>query len=417
MPGAGVHQPGEQLGEGGLARSRLADDGDPGAGRDVLGDVAEHQRPVGVAEVHVAEVDVERPRRQVGAVRPGVVEVGRGVEDADHAAPAGDGVLGVGQHLGAHLYRTHEQRHQEREREHLAGGDQAVEPELDADHDHAGVGQARRDAAQRERERGQPLGAGAGLLVAGDRLVDPDLGAVLDRVGADDGGAHDGLGDRGEHDADLAAHHAVGRGELALEVAEGEEQRQEAHPDHDRELPAVEEHHARGHHDLADADDPDDAAEHQELRDLVDVAGDARDQRAAALGALRQQREVVHVPERLDPQRGEATLGGGEQPRSHQVRRDAGDHDRDRGQHGHLHHEADVDAAGAVAAVEAAVERLLHRDRHDHPPGRAQEREQQGDGQPLAELRASSGSPDAASPAQRSRRPTPSTCCRACGQR
>ena len=110
-------------------------------------------------------------------------------------------------------------------------------------------------------------------------------------------------------------------GELALEVPDRQEQRREADPHHERELPAVEQHHDGRDQHLADADHEQQAAEHEELADLVDVAGDPRDQGAAALGVLRQQRQVVHVPERLDPQRRQAALGGGEQPRRHEVRR------------------------------------------------------------------------------------------------
>ena len=148
---------------------------------------------------------------------------------------------------------------------------------------------------------------------------------------ADDRRADDRLGDRGQHDADLAADDAVRRGQLALEVAQREEQRREADPDHDRQLPGVDQHHHGRDQHLADADDEDQAAEDQELADLVDVAGDPGDQRAAALGVLGEQRQVVHVPERLDPQGRQAALGGGEQPAGHQVRRDAGHHDRDGG--------------------------------------------------------------------------------------
>ena len=189
------------------------------------------------------------------------------------------------------------------------------------------------------------------------------LGALLDGVRADDRGADDRLGDRRQHHADLAAYDAVGVGEPALEVAQRQEQRQEADPDHDRQLPAVEQHHHGRDQHLADADDEDDAAEDQELADLVDVAGDPRDQRAAALGVLGQQRQVVDVPERLDPQRGQAALGGGEQPRGHEVRRDAGHHDRARPRPGPSSTvKRDV---GPVRAVEPAVEGLLHRDRDD----------------------------------------------------
>ena len=324
----------------------------------------QHRRAAGVGEADVVEGDLDRALGQPGARRPRVDHVGGGVQDADHAPPAGDGVLGVGEHLGAHLHRADEQRHQEREGEHLADGDLAVDAEQHAEDQHAGVGQAGRDATQGERERGQPLGAGAGLLVAVDRGVDAYLGAVLDRVGADHGRAHDGLADRAEHDADLAPYDAVGLGQPALEVAQAQEQRQEADPDHQGQLPGVERHHHGGDQDLADADDRDHAAEDQELADLVDVGGDPGDQRAAPLGVLGEQRQVVDVPERLDPQGRQAALGRGEQPVGHRVGRDAGDHDRDARDRRHRAHEGQVRAAGAADAL---VEGLLHRDGYDDP--------------------------------------------------
>ena len=125
----------------------------------------------------------------------------------------------------------------------------------------------------------------------------------------------------------------------------------------------------------SDADHEEDAAEDQELADLVDVGGDPGDQGAAALGVLGEDRQVVDVTERLDPQRGEAGLGGGEEAAGHEVRRDAGDHDRERGHQSHLEHELDV---GTVGAVEPAVEGLLHDDRDDDLADGGEHREREG---------------------------------------
>ena len=93
---------------------------------------------------------------------------------------------------------------------------------------------------------------------AGDRVVDPGLGAVLDRVGADDQCTDDRLGDHREHLPHHVADDSVGIGQPTLEVAERGEQRQEADPDDDRQLPAVEQHDQGRHDDLPDADDADD---------------------------------------------------------------------------------------------------------------------------------------------------------------
>ena len=138
----------------------------------------------------------------------------------------------------------------------------------------------------------------------------------------------------------------------------------------------------RDHH-LADADDEDQPAEDEELADLVDVARDPGDQRAAALGVLGEQREVVDVPERLDPQRGEAALGGAEQPAGHQVRREAGQRDRQRGHQPHRHDEPDV---GAALVAQAVVEGLLDGDRDDDLAERRDHREEQGDADALDQL-------------------------------
>ena len=117
-------------------------------------------------------------------------------------------------------------------------------------------------------------------------------------------------------------------------------------------------------------------AEDQELADLVDVAGDAGDQGAAALGVLGQQRQVVDVAERLDAQRGQAALGGGEQAGGHQVRREAGHRDRQPRPPGPSSHgEPDV---GAAVAVEPVVEGLLHRDRHDDLADRGEHGQERG---------------------------------------
>ena len=224
---------------------------------------------------------------------------------------------------------------------------------------------------------------GVGVLPVLDGGVDARLGAVLDAVGADDGGADDRLGDGAEQHADLVAYDGVGGRQLLLEPADREEQRGERQPDHQRELPAVEDHqHGRDQH-LADADDEDQAAEDEELADLVDVAGHAGDQCAAALGVLGQQREVVHVAERLGAQRRETALGGGEEPAGHQVGRAARHGDREGGEHPHPD---DVVEARTAGAVEPAVEGLLDRDRDDDLAARGDHGVEQGEPEALAQL-------------------------------
>ncbi len=106
----------------------------------------------------------------------------------------------------------------------------------------------------------------------------------------------------------------------------------------------------------------------------------------------------MHVPERLDPQGGQSALGAAEQAVGHQVGGDRGHHDRERGHPGHRGHEARV---GAARAVEAAVEGLLHRDRHHDPPERSEHGEHDGAAQALGELRGElDAAPDGAPGAQ-----------------
>ena len=256
----------------------------------------------------------------------------------------------------------------------MSRGPEPALAEPDADDQHAGVGQAGGDAAERERERGEALGPRRCRLVGGDGRVDALLGPRLDRVGAHHRGTDHGLGDGGEQRADLASYGRVGGRQLALEVAQAEEERREADPHDQRQLPAVDHHQHGRDQDLADADDEQQTAEHQELTDLVDVTGHAGHQRAAALGVLGQQRQVVDVAERLDPQGGEAALGGGEQARRHGVRRPAGQDDRGGGRDRQPGGEGRVRPVGPA---QAAVDRLLHGDGYDDLADRRDDGERQ----------------------------------------
>ena len=331
----------------------------------------------------MVEPDVDRATRQHLAVGTGVDQVGRRLEDAEDSPPARDGVLRLGEDLGAHLHRADEQRDQEREGQHATRGHVGGEAEQDADDDDARVGEAGRETAQRERRDGVGLGVGVGPLPVDDRVVDAGLGAVLDAVRAHDGGTHDRLGDRAEQDPHLVADDGVGRGELLLEPADREEQRGEGQPDHRGELPAVEQHQDRRDQHLADAHDEDQSAEDEELADLVDVGGHPRHQGAATLGVLRQQRQVVDVAERLGAERGKAALGGGEEPLRHEVGREAGDQDREGRCHTHPDDESDP---WPIGAVEAAVEGLLDGDGHHDLAAGGDDRQDQGPAQPFAQL-------------------------------
>jgi hypothetical protein len=97
-----------------------------------------------------------------------------------------------------------------------------------------------------------------------------------------------------------------------------------------------------------------------------------------------QHRQVVHVPERPRPQPGQRGLRGPEQPDVHPVDRDRGQHDDDRAEQEEVPDQVEVRTAGRG---QAAVDDLLHGDRHDDPAGGRHEGEGEGRRQPAAELR------------------------------
>jgi hypothetical protein len=72
-----------------------------------------------VGERDAVEADADRSVGQRDAVDR-VGHVARGVEHAQHAAQAGDGVLRLVERLGGDLHRLHEQRDEEQEADQLA---------------------------------------------------------------------------------------------------------------------------------------------------------------------------------------------------------------------------------------------------------------------------------------------------------
>ena len=262
----------------------------------------EHLVATGVGEADPAELHGDRAAGQLDAVVGRVGDVGRGVDDADDAAPARDGVLHLVEDLGGLLHRHGEEVDEEEEGEQLAEGEAAVHGQHRADDEHDGGREPRHELPRGEGEDRAGLRPDGGLAVRLDRGVDAGRGAVLDAVGADRLGADDRLRDRTEHVADPLAHLRVGAPDDALELADDDEERHEAQPHDEGERRAVDDHEHGRQRDLREVDHQHQTAELHEHRDRVDVGGHARDERAAALGVLGQHGEVVDVAEGLEPQ-------------------------------------------------------------------------------------------------------------------
>ena len=328
----------------------------------------------GIGEGDVREADVERAGRQVGARGARVGHVRHRLQQPDHAPPAGDRVLRLVEHLDAPLHRGDEQRDQEEHRDQLTGRQPPADAEQRADHHDPGVREARGDLARAEGGHHHPLRPDLGAPGVVDRGVHPLGHPRLDAVGAHHRRAHQRLADRAEHPADRLAHRVVPAPGALLHQPHGGEQRQEADPDQQRQLPGVDRHHDRGQRHLRDADEQGQAALLDEVGDRVDVGGDPGDERAALLGLLVRHRQIVHVPERLDPQSAEPGLAGPVEPAAHRGRREHGGDHGDGGERDHPLHLADVHPAGGGA--EALVHGLLHGHRDDDAAGGGDEREQ-----------------------------------------
>jgi hypothetical protein len=359
-------------------------------GGDPQRDVVEDGRAARVGEGDVLEGHIDGTARQLHAVRTRVGHVGFGVEDGHDPPPARDGVLRVVQDLGRHLHGTDEQRHQEQERDQAAFGEMAVHSQQGARDDHPGRGQGRHQFTRGEGDGDERLGPGLRLPVVLHRCVDLRGGTPFDAVRTDHRRAHHRLADRAEQVADpLAGGQIGGRHEL-LEAPQGEQQRQEDRPDQQRQRPGVVEHQRAGHDELTRGDDEHQAARLHEVADLVDVGGDPGHHPATPLPALGQHRQVVDVPEALDPQPRHARLAGDVEADVHEVR---ADRRRDHARGGQQDHGPDEGDVGVAVGGKAAVHRLLYGHGHDDPADGGDQGEQQGARQAPAELGAQRETP------------------------
>ena len=197
---ARVHQPGQQLGEGGLARAGLPDDRDPGAGVDGAG----RRRGAPAARRGRRTSRRRSGRRSARAAAPRRPAPGSTRSAGVSRMPMTRRQLAMAFWASVRIWvpictgPTNSETRNAKASTWPAVMSPA-KPSQTPIIDHAGVGQAGREAAEGERDDGEALRAGVGLLVLLDRGVDARLGAVLDGVGADHGGADDRLGDRDEH--------------------------------------------------------------------------------------------------------------------------------------------------------------------------------------------------------------------------
>ena len=244
--------------------------------------------------------------------------------------------------------------------------------DLDADDQHRGVGQPGRDAAEGERDDREPLGAGAGRLVLVDRLVDPLLGAVLDRrrTARPRRRRPARRSPRASRRPGAARRRRPRRACAGSSGSTGRAARSRPRP---RSRAAS---CRRASRSVATSTCPTltISSRPPKTRNWLTWSTSlvTRETRAP-------RRSVFWVSTGRSWTWRNALIRSVARPRSevvnsrrgHQVRRPARQHDRGGREQPHQHREGDVGAAGAV---DAAVEGLLHRDRHDDLAGRGQER-------------------------------------------
>ena len=218
-PPAGSISRVSSLAKRGLARAGLADDGDPGPRRRARG-----RRRAARGAARVGERDVlERARRSARAAAPRPRRPGRRrrpgcrgrASTRRQPATAFCSSLSTSVPICTGPVNSWTRN---RKATQLAEGEAAVRrpsqvPTHDDDRRWPGPRPGRRSLND-ERHRSSAPGS-APRAWACDGGVDPALGALLDGVGPDRGGADDRLGHGAEHVADPLAHRRVGRGDRA----------------------------------------------------------------------------------------------------------------------------------------------------------------------------------------------------------
>ena len=382
-PDGGVGQAAQQLGERRLARTGLADHRNVGAGGQLDVDAVQHAAAFAVRELDVRGAHRQRSRRQRRR-RGRLHDVDGHVEHRDDLAPTGDRGLGLVEDLAQLRDRAEDQVREEQERDDLTD----VEPEAPTveggDDGDRGDGDRPEDVAEREHDREIEPGAHVRLVQAADALTQPSAGTVLETVRAHDRRAAHNLRHLGEHVAGARAGKVVRPQLPPLQEAEQRQHRQVGNHHHERELPRVDEHHQQGADDERAVDDPRDRAPLREPRERLDVARDARHEDALLRLVVVGQAQSVDVLEHPDAQPVERVFGGVHEP-------DVGDPAQPERQRDHAGREGrgrvDVDRSEPVGVEDAALEHLLHEDRHGELADGGGDGEAEAHAYPAAQLR------------------------------
>ena len=219
----GVGQAAEELGDGRLARSRLAHDGHGGAGGEVEVDAAQHlvARPVG--EAHLVEVDGQRAAGERGAVLGSSTSIGVASTPRILRQPAMAvwvwSRISLSSEMGIRSRFTRNTKAMSVPRPSPHPGPWMAPTAVTV----ASV-EGAEEVGEGEHDREPLRRAHLGLVLGADGVVEPAARAPLEAVGEDDGRPGDELGHLREGAADGGAHLVVGRELPALEHAQRRQQ-------------------------------------------------------------------------------------------------------------------------------------------------------------------------------------------------
>ncbi len=298
----GVVEAADQLGDGGLARAGLADEGHGLAGRDPQVDVVQH-RPVGlVSEAHAAQLDLAMDRGQL--VRVG--RLGHLRLSGEQLAQLDDGgaalLVGVVElHQG--LHRREERGREQQEGGHLADADPPVDDHRPADGQQHRLGEDADGLRTRGVHRVDPRGRDVGVAVAPDHpaMAAHVLAAAV--VSGDHPGPRQGLLQVRQQRRDPVAHPQISRGGLAPEPQRQSQRRRQRHQQRDRrQQRVVHIQRSRDHHQRECLHQQVDDALLEQHRQGLDVRGHAGHQHPGALRGEEADALALHVREHPDAQ-------------------------------------------------------------------------------------------------------------------
>ncbi len=204
-------------------------------------------------------------------------------------------------------------------------------------------------------------------------------------VRADRLGARHEFGERRQHLAVALARAVVRRPQVSLDDSEDREQRDREADDDHGEQPVVGQHHTGDDDHQGAVDEQREPTPSKELGEGLDVAGDAGDERPAPLFVVVGEADAVDVADQPRPQVVQRPLAPRAEPHDRRPLAPGCGELRDDADDGAPHDESEIDAL--VVVEDAAVDRLLDDDRHDHPPAGAERGDQPGEAEPLTQDR------------------------------